>query len=64
MIRTAVLLDGELSIGGGGAIVLDSDPESEYREMLLKIATALRGLCPAGLASMRAGRELGGAVRP
>lgn len=36
VIRTAVLRDGQLSIGAGGAIVLDSDAEEEYQEMLLK----------------------------
>ncbi|VEI87825.1 Para-aminobenzoate synthase component 1 [Nocardiopsis dassonvillei] len=36
VIRTAVLSGGELTIGAGGAVVLDSDPEEEYEEMLLK----------------------------
>ncbi|MFJ1646860.1 aminodeoxychorismate synthase component I [Streptomyces sp. NPDC088258] len=43
-IRTAVRHDGELTIGAGGAIVLDSDPEAEYEEMLLKARTTLRAL--------------------
>ncbi|MEU0144895.1 aminodeoxychorismate synthase component I [Streptomyces sp. NPDC006288] len=43
-IRTAVRHYGGLTIGAGGAIVLDSDPEAEYEEMLLKARTTLRAL--------------------
>ncbi|NYH55188.1 para-aminobenzoate synthetase [Nocardiopsis arvandica] len=43
VIRTAVLADGEMTIGAGGAVVLDSDPEGEYEEMLLKAAVPARG---------------------
>jgi para-aminobenzoate synthetase len=46
-IRTIVLAGGRASIGAGGAIVLDSDPEREYEEMLLKAAAALRAIDPA-----------------
>jgi para-aminobenzoate synthetase len=45
-IRTIVLADGRASIGAGGAIVLQSDPEREYEEMLLKAAAPLRAIDP------------------
>ncbi|WP_441343028.1 aminodeoxychorismate synthase component I [Nocardia sp.] len=44
VIRTAIRHDGRWRVGAGGAIVLDSDPEDEYQEMLWKAATALRAL--------------------
>jgi para-aminobenzoate synthetase len=42
VIRTAVRQGGTLSIGAGGAIVLDSSPADEYAEMELKAAATLR----------------------
>ncbi|MEV6423511.1 aminodeoxychorismate synthase component I [Streptomyces sp. NPDC051662] len=42
VIRTAVRVGDRLTIGAGGAIVLDSDPYEEYEEMLLKAAASLR----------------------
>jgi len=45
-IRTIVLAGGEATIGAGGAIVLQSDPEREFEEMLLKAAAALRAIDP------------------
>jgi len=45
-IRTIVLADGRATIGAGGAIVLQSDPEREWEEMLLKAAAALRAFDP------------------
>ncbi len=52
-IRTIVLSGGRATIGAGGAIVLQSDPEREYEEMLLKAAAALRaidsGIDPASI---------------
>jgi para-aminobenzoate synthetase len=45
-IRTIVLADGRATIGAGGAIVLQSDPEREYEEMLLKAAAPLRAIHP------------------
>ncbi|MEV7687299.1 aminodeoxychorismate synthase component I [Streptomyces bungoensis] len=42
VIRTAVRKGDDLSIGAGGAIVLDSDPHDEYQEMILKADAPLR----------------------
>jgi para-aminobenzoate synthetase len=44
VIRTAVRWRHELTVGAGGAIVLDSDPHAEYDEMLLKAEAPLRAL--------------------
>ena len=44
VIRTAVRWRDELTVGAGGAIVLDSDPVAEYEEMLLKAEATLRAL--------------------
>ncbi|AXE88112.1 aminodeoxychorismate synthase component I [Streptomyces sp. Go-475] len=44
VIRTAVVAGGQLHLGAGGAIVLGSDPEAEYEEMLLKTAAPMRAL--------------------
>jgi para-aminobenzoate synthetase len=43
-IRTIVLAGGRATVGAGGAIVLASDPEREYEEMLLKAAAPLRAV--------------------
>ncbi|MEY9214555.1 aminodeoxychorismate synthase component I [Thermobifida halotolerans] len=42
VIRTAVRIGDRWRIGAGGAIVLDSDPQEEYEEMLLKANAPLR----------------------
>lgn len=42
VIRAAVRIGDQLSIGAGGAIVLGSDPQEEYEEMLLKATVSLR----------------------
>ncbi|WP_336083423.1 aminodeoxychorismate synthase component I [Nocardia sp. SSK8] len=46
VIRTAVRYDDEWRIGAGGAIVLDSDAEDEFAEMVLKAAATFRALAP------------------
>lgn len=43
VIRTAVIHDGVLRAGAGGAIVLDSDPDAEYEEALVKLVSCLPG---------------------
>jgi para-aminobenzoate synthetase len=43
-IRTVVADAEATSIGAGGAIVVDSDPEEEYQEMLLKARAPLAAL--------------------
>jgi para-aminobenzoate synthetase len=44
VIRTAVLRDGVATVGSGGAITVRSDPEEEWREMLLKARPILSAL--------------------
>jgi para-aminobenzoate synthetase len=46
VIRAAVRLGDELTIGAGGAIVVDSDPAAEFDEMLLKAMASLRAWRP------------------
>ncbi|MFD8561717.1 aminodeoxychorismate synthase component I [Streptosporangium canum] len=61
VIRTAIAHSGRLTVGAGGAIVLDSDPAEEYEEMLLKARAPLRGL--SGLAGAPVSRGTPAAVR-
>jgi len=42
VIRTAVRWRDELTVGAGGAIVLDSDPQAEFDEMVLKATASMR----------------------
>lgn len=44
VIRTMVIEGERLSVGAGGAIVLDSDADEEFEEMLLKARAPLRAL--------------------
>ncbi|GGS61121.1 hypothetical protein GCM10010156_19860 [Planobispora rosea] len=62
VIRTAVARRGWLSVGAGGAIVLDSDPVAEFEEMLLKARAPLRGLSSrdSGLAREDSGLSASG----
>ncbi|MFN6963294.1 MAG: aminodeoxychorismate synthase component I [Pyrinomonadaceae bacterium] len=41
-IRTVVVRDGHAEFNVGGGVVIDSDPEAEYKESLLKAAAILR----------------------
>ncbi|PPK94131.1 para-aminobenzoate synthetase [Kineococcus xinjiangensis] len=47
VIRTLVRDGASWRVGAGGAIVLDSDPEEEFAEMLLKAAAPLRAVLGA-----------------
>ena len=42
IIRTICMYKGKISIGCGGAILAISDPQEEWKEMLLKARTSLR----------------------
>jgi para-aminobenzoate synthetase len=44
VIRTAVQWGNEITVGAGGAVVLASDPQAEYDEMILKALAPLRAL--------------------
>jgi len=50
-IRAIVGDSHEATIGCGGAIVLDSDPRGEYREMLLKADAPMRAIDSRGVAA-------------
>ena len=44
VIRTAVVSENEVTIGAGGAVVLQSDPEDEYEEMMLKASALMAAI--------------------
>jgi para-aminobenzoate synthetase len=44
VIRTIVVHDGSVSVGTGGAIVMQSDAEDEYQEILLKGEAPMRAI--------------------
>ena len=60
VIRTIVIDEQTTSIGTGGAIVMQSDPEEEFEEILLKAEAPMRAimLCADG-AIARAAEEAG-----
>jgi para-aminobenzoate synthetase len=58
VIRTIVLRPGRTTIGAGGAIVIQSDPEAEFEELLLKARAPMAAIAQAvtGSISPRAWR--------
>ena len=44
IIRTIIATQKQVSFGTGGAILIDSDPQSEYEEMLLKSAALMNAI--------------------
>ena len=51
VIRTVVLRPGSTTIGAGGAIVMQSDPEEEFEELLLKARAPMRAVALAASGS-------------
>ncbi len=47
VIRTIVLRPGSTTIGAGGAIVMQSDPEEEFEEILLKARAPMQAIAQA-----------------
>ncbi len=47
VIRTIVLRPGRTTIGAGGAIVMQSDPEEEFEELLLKARAPMSAIAQA-----------------
>ena len=66
VIRTVVIQDGSASIGTGGAIVMQSDAEDEYDEIMLKGEAPMRAimLCAAGHSQRADESELAVAAGP
>ena len=53
VIRTIVMRPGATTIGAGGAIVMQSDPEEEFEEILLKARAPMRAIAQAVTGSER-----------
>ena len=47
VIRTIVMRPGRTTIGAGGAIVMQSDPEEEFDEILLKARAPMAAIAKA-----------------
>jgi para-aminobenzoate synthetase len=47
VIRTIVMRPGRTTIGAGGAIVMQSDPQDEFDEILLKARAPMRAIAEA-----------------
>jgi para-aminobenzoate synthetase len=47
VIRTIVMRPGDTTIGAGGAIVMQSDPEEEFEELLLKARAPMTAIAKA-----------------
>ncbi|HWA41393.1 MAG TPA: chorismate-binding protein, partial [Gemmatimonadales bacterium] len=56
-IRTAVVRNEEVTWSAGGGIVVDSDPEAEYRETLDKARAIARAVASAGALRRWGGAE-------
>jgi para-aminobenzoate synthetase len=63
-IRTIVLNGASARIGAGGAIVMQSDPDEEYAEMLLKASAPLRAIDPRADLGRPAAPKAGSGSRP
>lgn len=48
IIRTAIITDAGIAIGAGGAIVILSDPQEEFEEMILKARTVIPSIIETG----------------
>src|SRR5262249_49444633 len=55
VIRTIVMRPGRTTIGAGGAIVMQSDPEEEFEEILLKARAPMSAIAEAVTGSAEQG---------
>src|SRR3954451_17913243 len=59
VIRTVVMRPGKTTIGAGGAIVMQSDPEDEFDEILLKARAPMAAIARTLTRSEGAGARSG-----